>query len=109
MPALWSLRPNNLLIWVAMQWGIAHGCEQFHFGRSDADNQGLRAFKSAWGAEESPLAYSTVGSTGGGSLPHVPGLGEVVERHPLFAPGRVPAAGRGALPLRGLTFGQGVE
>ena len=79
LPALWSLRPNNLLIWVAMQWGIAHGCEQIHFGRSDADNQGLRAFKSAWGAEESPLAYSTVGTTGGGSLPHVPGLGKVVE------------------------------
>ena len=62
-----------------MEWGIEHRCVQLHFGRSDADNQGLRAFKSGWGAEEKPLVYATIGGEKRRSLPHVPGLGRAVE------------------------------
>jgi len=79
LPSLWKLRPNNLLFWTAMQWGIEHGSERMNFGRSDVDNQGLRAFKSGWGAEEQPLVYSTIGAERRGSVPHVPGLGRAVE------------------------------
>ena len=32
-----------------------------HFGRTDLDNQGLRTFKTGWGALESDLAYTTFG------------------------------------------------
>ena len=78
-PELWGLRPNNLMLWTAMQWGSSIAAQQLHFGRSDADNQGLRAFKSGWGAEERPLVYATIGAEKRGSLPHVPGLGRAVE------------------------------
>ena len=78
-PELWGLRPNNLMLWTAMKWGIEHRSAQLHFGRSDADNQGLRDFKSSWGAEETPLVYATIGAEKRASLPHVPGLGRAIE------------------------------
>jgi CelD/BcsL family acetyltransferase involved in cellulose biosynthesis len=53
-----KLRPNNLLTWSAMQWGCAHDCTLFDFGRSDIDNQGLRTYKNRWGAAEIPLEYT---------------------------------------------------
>ena len=62
-----------------MQWGIVRRFDLLHFGRSDVENQGLRAFKSGWGAEERPLAYGTVGSGSRRSLPHPPGLSRAVE------------------------------
>jgi hypothetical protein len=31
-------------------------------GRTEEDNEGLRAFKSSWGAEEIPLGYTQFGS-----------------------------------------------
>jgi Acetyltransferase (GNAT) domain len=88
LPGLWNLRPNHLLFWTAMQWGIVHDCQLLHFGRSDIDNQGLRSFKSGWAAEEGPLVYSTVGTAEHRSLPRVPGLSRAVEfairRSPTF-------------------------
>lgn len=53
-------RPNNLLSWVAMQWGCENGYTAFDLGRTDLENAGLRRFKKGWGAEESPLTYSTL-------------------------------------------------
>lgn len=65
-------RPNNLLFMEAIRWGCETGHHTLDFGRTDPDNQGLRAFKSSWGAEESPLHYSRfgppVGANGGGRL-----------------------------------------
>jgi CelD/BcsL family acetyltransferase involved in cellulose biosynthesis len=55
-----ELRPNNLLFWTAITWGCENGYEIFDMGRSDLDNAGLREFKSRWGAQETPLLYSTV-------------------------------------------------
>ncbi len=55
-----SLCPNNLLLWTAIRWGCEHGYTLFDMGKTDLDNTGLRAFKSGWGAEEMPLAYSTL-------------------------------------------------
>jgi CelD/BcsL family acetyltransferase involved in cellulose biosynthesis len=53
-------RPNHLLFWNAIQWGCAHGCTTLDWGRTDEENQGLREFKSGWGAEERPLLYTTI-------------------------------------------------
>jgi len=50
-------RPNNLIMWTAMQWGCEHGFTCFDLGRTDLENTGLRTFKSRWGAQEEPLYY----------------------------------------------------
>ena len=34
----------------------------FDFGRTDATNTGLRAYKQSWGAVEEPLVYGTLGA-----------------------------------------------
>ena len=103
LPKFWALRPNNLLLWTAMQWGIARRFDLLHFGRSDVENRGLRAFKSGWGAEERPLAYGTVGSVSRRSLPHLPGLSRGSRaRDSLVSTLRVPDPGGGVLPLRRL-------
>lgn len=57
-PDYWKLRPNNLVLWTAIQWGCENGYRQFDFGRSDLENLGLRTFKDGWGATEQPLIYS---------------------------------------------------
>jgi CelD/BcsL family acetyltransferase involved in cellulose biosynthesis len=51
-------RPNNLLMLEAIRWSCEHGFANFDFGRTDLDNEGLRKFKSSWGAEELPLSYT---------------------------------------------------
>lgn len=60
-PDLWKLRPNNLLLWNAIQWGSDNGYKLFDFGRTDLDNEGLRAFKRGWGTTETDLVYSVIG------------------------------------------------
>jgi lipid II:glycine glycyltransferase (peptidoglycan interpeptide bridge formation enzyme) len=56
-----ALRPNNLIFWTAIREAHARGDTTFDFGRSDLDNDGLRAFKSGWGAVERPLVYTFTG------------------------------------------------
>jgi len=54
-----KLRPNHLLIWEAMKWGIENGYTKFHFGRTDISHDTLRQFKlKAWRSIEKPLPYS---------------------------------------------------
>ena len=53
-----QFRPNNLLMWTAMQWGCENGYTCFDLGRSSISNVGLRTFKSRWGAKETPLQYT---------------------------------------------------
>jgi CelD/BcsL family acetyltransferase involved in cellulose biosynthesis len=57
----WPLRPNNLIFWTAIRRGCEHGARRLDFGRSDLDDEGLRAFKAGWGATEQPLVYTTIG------------------------------------------------
>ena len=59
-PAHWEVRPNNLVMWKAMEWGSEHGYRLFDFGRTDLDQPGLREFKRRWGATEMPLVYTTI-------------------------------------------------
>jgi CelD/BcsL family acetyltransferase involved in cellulose biosynthesis len=51
-------RPNNLLFMEAIRWGCLNAMTRLDFGRTDLDNEGLRSFKRAWGAEEQVLAYT---------------------------------------------------
>ena len=54
------LRPNHLIFWTAIQQACERGDRLFDFGRTDLGNEGLRAFKSGWGASERPLKYSSL-------------------------------------------------
>jgi len=58
--AFWNHRPNNLLFWRAIQWGCENGYTTFDWGRTDAEDQGLRDFKSGWGSREEDLVYSAI-------------------------------------------------
>jgi Acetyltransferase (GNAT) domain len=51
-------RPNNLLMSEAIRWACEAGFHSFDFGRTEVENEGLRAFKSGWGAEEIELPYT---------------------------------------------------
>lgn len=51
-------RPNNLLLPEAIRWSCEAGFHTFDFGRTDADNKGLRKFKRSWGANEHDLSYT---------------------------------------------------
>jgi CelD/BcsL family acetyltransferase involved in cellulose biosynthesis len=79
----WRLRPNNVLFTEAIRWSADAGYRRFDFGRSDFVDEGLRAFKKGWGADERSLVYSSVregavsAPDGGGKL-----LGEVIRRSP---------------------------
>jgi CelD/BcsL family acetyltransferase involved in cellulose biosynthesis len=57
----WNLRPNHLVFWAAIRRAHGEGYRLLDFGRSDASGEGLRAFKSSWGAEEQVLRYTAVG------------------------------------------------
>ena len=54
------LRPNHLIFWHAIQWGCNNGYTKLDLGRSSIENMGLRNFKSRWGAQETPLFYSSL-------------------------------------------------
>lgn len=51
------LRPNNLIIWEAIKWYTERGYKSFCFGRTEAENQGLRIFKNGWGTDERIIKY----------------------------------------------------
>ena len=54
-------RPNNALFADAIRWGCGEGLARLDFGRTDADQDGLRDFKRSWGAVEEPVAYTYAG------------------------------------------------
>ena len=53
------LRPNNLIMWDAIQWAKERGFTQFHLGRTSLDHHGLRRFKQSWYPVESTINYFT--------------------------------------------------
>jgi CelD/BcsL family acetyltransferase involved in cellulose biosynthesis len=75
------LRPNNLLFWRAIQWSIEEGATTLDLGRTDADQPGLRSFKSRWGAREDTLTYSTFGTASATSIRSSPELVSYAIRH----------------------------
>ena len=85
-PTALRLRPNHLIFNAAIRAACERGDQRFDFGRTDLDNKGLRAFKSGWGAEERPLAYSSLApgaaESGGGLVTRV--LASVIRRGPVW-------------------------
>jgi CelD/BcsL family acetyltransferase involved in cellulose biosynthesis len=76
-------KPNDLLIWSAIESACDAGFTSFDFGRSELSATGLRAFKSSWGAVETPLVYSTIGEGELGDLsPATEMLGRVLRHSP---------------------------
>jgi CelD/BcsL family acetyltransferase involved in cellulose biosynthesis len=55
--AFQNLRANNLVMWKAIQWGRDQGYRTLCMGRTEPDNDGLRKFKTGWGAQERVLRY----------------------------------------------------
>jgi CelD/BcsL family acetyltransferase involved in cellulose biosynthesis len=78
-------RPTNLILWTA----IREACEQhghtFDFGRTEAGNEGLRAFKRGWGTEERRLIYTAIGDQAPASSERSsPLLEAIIRRSPTF-------------------------
>jgi CelD/BcsL family acetyltransferase involved in cellulose biosynthesis len=59
--AAWRLRPNNAVLWHAINWACENGYSTFDFGRTELGNEGLREFKRGWGTDETSLTYSVIG------------------------------------------------
>ena len=51
------MRANNLVMWEAIKWYCRNGYKNLCFGRTEAENQGLRQFKSGWGTKEHTVKY----------------------------------------------------
>ena len=60
--AAWRLRPNNAVLWHAIEWACRNGWSTLDFGRTDFAHEGLRTFKRQWGADELPLSYAVLGN-----------------------------------------------
>jgi CelD/BcsL family acetyltransferase involved in cellulose biosynthesis len=52
-----ACRPNDLLIWEAMQWGKKCGFSSLDLGLSDWDQTGLARYKRKFGAEEKTIFF----------------------------------------------------
>jgi CelD/BcsL family acetyltransferase involved in cellulose biosynthesis len=75
-PAYRDTGASSLYDWEVMVAACREGLyHTLDFGRTDSDAEGLRAYKTGWGAEETPLIYTQVLSHGlGDSRPHVGAL-----------------------------------
>ena len=60
-PGLLRARPNHAIFSTAIEWACRAGRRTLDMGRTDPENDGLRAFKASWGAEERPLVYTHLG------------------------------------------------
>jgi predicted ATP-grasp superfamily ATP-dependent carboligase/CelD/BcsL family acetyltransferase involved in cellulose biosynthesis len=50
-------RPNHMIIWEAIKYACANNYRYFDFGRCTPEEEGLRTFKTRWGAKEFALPY----------------------------------------------------
>jgi len=78
-----SMRPNNLLFLDAIEWGCAQGLHTLDLGRTDAEQESLRSFKTMWGAQEHELRYTNLGVAPAQSTRSAPkALQHVIRRSP---------------------------
>lgn len=54
-----NLNPNMLLYWQFLKYATEQGCTHFDFGRS-TPGEGTFRFKSQWGAQATPLTWTTI-------------------------------------------------
>jgi hypothetical protein len=52
-----NLRANNVIMWEAIKLYSGKGVKSLCFGRTEPENEGLRQFKTGWGADESIINY----------------------------------------------------
>ena len=52
-----NLRANNLIMWESIKRSCDQGFRTFCFGRTEPENEGLRQFKTGWGAREYRINY----------------------------------------------------
>ena len=52
-----NLRANNLVMWEAIKYFTGRGFNEFNFGRTEYENEGLRRFKKGWGVKEQIIKY----------------------------------------------------
>jgi CelD/BcsL family acetyltransferase involved in cellulose biosynthesis len=80
----WALRPNNLVMWTAIEEACARGYRLLDFGKTELNNQGLREFKRRWDALETPLTYSCITAKPPRASSDLPGrlLSQLVKHSP---------------------------
>ena len=59
-PAVPNSGAGYLIEWESMVTGCLEGYHTYDMGRSDPDADGLRLYKSSWGATETPLTYTHI-------------------------------------------------
>jgi len=47
-----NLRPNDLLVYSMIKWGVENGYKYYNFGASPSEAKGLIRFKENWGAKK---------------------------------------------------------
>jgi CelD/BcsL family acetyltransferase involved in cellulose biosynthesis len=82
-PELLAVRPNHAVFWAAIEWACLAGRRTFDLGRTDSENDGLRAFKSSWGATERPLVYTGLGRVNAAARDRAGLLRPVIAHSPL--------------------------
>ena len=50
-------RPNHLVTWEGIKYALAHNYRYFDLGRCSPEEEGLRIYKTRWGAKELNLPY----------------------------------------------------
>ena len=84
-PSKLDHRPNDWLVYNSIRIASEEGYRCFDFGISHKNQEGLRRFKSKWGAKESDIYYSYLlgqPDHSGGPSRAVRMAGEVIKRSP---------------------------
>jgi hypothetical protein len=55
LPEFVQIRPNDLLVWHAIEWASAAGFKVFDFGADSPHQEGLLAYKRKWNGEQETL------------------------------------------------------
>ncbi len=56
-PEHWDHRPNQLVMWAAIQHLVSSGFRYLHFGRTSPSDEGLNRFKLSWGCSTEMMHY----------------------------------------------------
>ena len=72
-PAYISLRPNDLIVWEGIKYGLAKGYTYLDFGLSDWDQEGLLQYKRKFASEEKTISF----------LRYTPNGAQTSQVHPL--------------------------
>lgn len=74
-----NLRPNDLIIWSAIQWAKAQGLDWLDFGLSDWDQEGLIRFKRKFNPEEKVIHFLSY-TNGSSDVPWKATYGQVLSQ-----------------------------